>query len=104
MRTHTRRRYEAAGLRHCRRWLRRSPQYLVQLGERCCRTPEDFKAWSQNLGHEGVLTTFSSYGEVSPRRQGEIIRGLGLRQAEGELSEENLLLALRRLAGEGRLG
>ena len=49
---------------------------LVWLGEVVCKTPEDFKAWSQNLGHEGVLTTFYSYGEVADRRQGEIIRGL----------------------------
>ena len=28
-----------------------------------CKTPEEYKAWSQNLGHEGVLTTFCSYGE-----------------------------------------
>jgi len=49
---------------------------LVQLGETVCRTPEEFKAWSQNLGHEDVLTTFYSYGEVGSRRQGEIIRDL----------------------------
>ncbi len=47
---------------------------LVQLGERICKTPEEFKAWSQNLGHEQVLTTFTSYGAVSRQRQGEIIR------------------------------
>jgi len=44
------------------------------------RTPEDFKAWSQNLGHEKVLTTFYSYGEVGNRRQGEIIKGLATPQ------------------------
>lgn len=49
---------------------------LVQLGQTVCKTPEDFKAWSQNLGHEGVLTTFLSYGQVATRRQGEIIRDL----------------------------
>ncbi|MFH1980360.1 MAG: tyrosine-type recombinase/integrase [Pseudomonadota bacterium] len=49
---------------------------LVQLGQKVCRTPEQFKAWSQNLGHEKVLTTFLSYGEVSCARQGEIIHGL----------------------------
>jgi integrase len=38
---------------------------LAQLGERLCHTPEEFKAWSQNLGHEQVLTTFSSYGQVA---------------------------------------
>ena len=50
---------------------------LAQLGERMCRTPEEFKAWSQNLGHEQVLTTFSSYGQVAHERQAELIRGLG---------------------------
>lgn len=49
---------------------------LVQLGETLCRTPEEFKAWSQNLGHEQVLTTFTSYGHVPPDRQREIISGL----------------------------
>ena len=50
---------------------------LVQLGERVCKTPEEFKAWSQNLGHEHVLTTFTSYGAVAYHRQAELIRGLG---------------------------
>ena len=49
---------------------------LSQLGERICRTPEEFKAWSQNLGHENVLTTFTSYGEVSLHRQAELLKGL----------------------------
>ena len=50
---------------------------LALLGERLCRTPEQFKAWSQNLGHEKVLTTFSAYGVVGAARQSEIIRELG---------------------------
>jgi len=49
---------------------------LVRLGQAVCQTPEEFKAWSQNLGHEKVLTTFLSYGQVESPRQGEIIRGL----------------------------
>lgn len=49
---------------------------LVQLGQARCRTAEEFKAWSQNLGHEGVLTTFISYGRISDERQGELIRSL----------------------------
>jgi integrase len=53
---------------------------LVQLGQEVCRTPEQFKAWSQNLGHEKVLTTFLSYGEVACQRQGEIIRDLAAPQ------------------------
>lgn len=47
---------------------------LVRFGQELCRSPEEFKAWSQNLGHEGVLTTFFSYGSVSSERQSEIMR------------------------------
>lgn len=50
---------------------------LAMLGERTCRTPEEFKAWSQNLGHEGVLTTLFAYGTVSDHRQREIITSMG---------------------------
>ncbi|MFK8253131.1 tyrosine-type recombinase/integrase [Ancylobacter terrae] len=49
---------------------------LARLGEQVCRTPEEFKAWSQNLGHEKVLTTFTSYGQVARERQHDIIRSL----------------------------
>ena len=49
---------------------------LAQFGEKCCQSPEEFKAWSQNLGHEDVLTTFRNYGEVASARQGEVIRDL----------------------------
>ncbi len=49
---------------------------LVRLGEDLCKSPEEFKAWSQNLGYEKVLTTFTSYGSVACDRQGEILRGL----------------------------
>lgn len=47
---------------------------LALLGGQRCKTPEEYKAWSQNLGHEHVLTTFCSYGDVSDYRQIEIIR------------------------------
>ncbi|HEY3524671.1 MAG TPA: site-specific integrase, partial [Nitrososphaeraceae archaeon] len=53
---------------------------LARLGEVICKTPEAFKAWSQNFGHERVLTTFTSYGQVESHRQGEIIRGLAVPQ------------------------
>ena len=47
---------------------------LALLGGQRCRTPEEYKAWSQNLGHEHVLTTFCGYGDVSGYRQSEIMR------------------------------
>ena len=64
----------------------------MQLGERTCRSPEEFKAWSQNLGHEQVLTTFTSYGAVSAHRQAELIRGLS-NADPGEPTLEALLKA-----------
>ncbi|MEA1940675.1 MAG: tyrosine-type recombinase/integrase [Pseudomonadota bacterium] len=78
---------------------------LVALGERYCRTPEDFKAWSQNLGHEQVLTTFTSYGPVAENRQGEILATLGgEREAmdqPGDLDPETLA-AVRAIMRAGR--
>ncbi len=53
---------------------------LVRLGQDRCKSPEEFKAWSQNLGHEKVLTTFTSYGAVACDRQGEILRCLATPQ------------------------
>ena len=54
---------------------------LVQLAYELKLDAEQFKAWSQNLGHENCLTTFSSYGEIQPSRQAEIIRGLARRSS-----------------------
>ena len=50
---------------------------LVQRAYELKLDAEQFKAWSQNLGHEHCLTTFSSYGHLPAHRQAEIIRGLG---------------------------
>jgi len=47
---------------------------LALLGGDLCEKAEHYKAWSQNLGHEGVLTTLSSYGHFSSHRQTEIMR------------------------------
>lgn len=50
---------------------------LVQLGYKLCQgNIEALKAWSQNLGHAGMLVTITSYGNISPHRQGEIIKEL----------------------------
>ena len=49
------------------------PATLVEL-----REAMQFEAAGQNLGHEGVLTTFSSYGAVASRRQGQIIQTLAM--------------------------
>lgn len=89
--------FEAAGLPYFNPHSFRDT--LAGLGEKLCRTPEDFKAWSQNLGHDKVLTTFYSYGEVQPQRQAEIIRGLNTSQSESGLDEDRIAEAIfRRMA------
>ena len=41
-----------------------------------CQTPERFKAWSLNLGHESIATTLSAYCPVSTERQRALIRAM----------------------------
>jgi integrase len=75
---------------------------LVRLGEEVCKSPEEFKAWSQNLGHEKVLTTFLNYGSVASERQGAIIRGLGtIRQSKQPGADDIVEAVFRRLRGSG---
>ena len=73
---------------------------LAQLGEQICNSPEEFKAWSQNLGHENVLTTYTSYGAVASRRQAILIRGLDGRSPTTEVcgTVETRLARLESLA------
>lgn len=77
---------------------------LVQLGQDVCTTPEQFKAWSQNLGHEKVLTTFLSYGAVACQRQGEIIRGLALPHQAMQPDVNELARAIAREMRNPELG
>ncbi len=46
---------------------------LGLLGQQITSTHEEFKAWSQNLGHESVDTTFRSYGHIGEFRQAELM-------------------------------
>lgn len=39
-----------------------------------CKNIEEIQAWSQNLGHESPVTTFTSYGQMDPYRQGEVLK------------------------------
>jgi integrase len=67
---------------------------LARLAGTCCTTAETFKAWSQNLGHDGVLTTFTSYGQVDRNRQREIISSFSA--ANGQSVPEDRILAIAR--------
>ena len=56
-------------------------------------SPERMKAWSQNLGHSDVLTTFTSYGTVPAHRQGELIRMDGAGGGASSTPDDTALLA-----------
>lgn len=99
--------FEAAGLPYFNPHSFRDT--LVQLGERTCPTIEGFKAWSQNLGHERVMTTLTSYGTVAPHRQAELIRAMGAAKgAAGRLASAvdpalvaQVLAVMQNLPGDG---
>ena len=67
---------------------------LVTLGQKICQSPEEFKSWSQNLGHEDVLTTLYSYGEVQQHRQGEIFQQLKLPRSSANQDVSELAKAI----------
>lgn len=72
---------------------------ITDLGQRTCQTPEQFKVWSQNLGHESPLTTFTSYGHVSPDRQAQVMHELAQpRQSPtAALTKDDLIEVMQRV-------
>jgi integrase len=63
---------------------------LARLGETLCQTPEEFKAWSQNLGHEDSLTTFIIYGYVDEYNQGRIMKNLSQNKNSEKVTLEEI--------------
>jgi len=72
---------------------------ISALGQRVCPNAEALKAWSQNMGHERVMTTLTSYGPVSSQRQAELLQDLGV---TGKRSRADLLNQLSVLTEELR--
>jgi len=64
-------------------------------------TPEEMKAWSQNLGHADVLTTFTSYGAVPAHRQGELIRATGRPTADNALDDPDVRALIAAIQAKG---
>lgn len=48
----------------------------------------EFKAWSQNLGHEGAMTTLTSYGKLSIEEQGLLVRQSAIPKSNDDLLEK----------------
>lgn len=91
--------FEAAGLPYANPHSLRNT--LAALGEKVCQSPEEFKAWSQNLGHEKVLTTFTSYGAVTSQRQAEILDRMhaGIEKLPESEAEDRIAKAVALLIG-----
>ncbi|TGD61191.1 helix-turn-helix domain-containing protein [Tabrizicola sp. WMC-M-20] len=53
---------------------------LAALGDKLCRTPEQRKAWSLNLGHASEAVTWTHYGKVDDARKAVIFAKFGLDQ------------------------
>jgi integrase len=76
---------------------------LVRYGQSLNLTVEEFKAWSQNLGHADMLTTLTNYGSVPVHRQGELIRAAGLANADADWTDDaDVQTLLKALAAKAR--
>lgn len=87
-----RRAFESAGLPYFNPHSFRD--MLVRYAMTLDLAPEAMKAWSQNLGHTEVMTTFTSYGSVPTHRQGELIRAAGPKATRGDGHASDQVAAL----------
>ncbi|MCJ2180828.1 tyrosine-type recombinase/integrase [Novosphingobium album (ex Hu et al. 2023)] len=62
-------------------------------------TAEELKAWSQNLGHSDLLTTFTSYGTVPLHKQAELIRAAGRKPANDLLDDPDIRALITKIRG-----
>ncbi|WP_336801070.1 tyrosine-type recombinase/integrase [Kaistia sp. MMO-174] len=72
---------------------------LVHLGRKVCRTDEEKKAWSQNLGHKHMRTTDDDYGHVDSERQFELLTAMAKRGEKG-LGDAEIVELLRAASPE----
>lgn len=91
--------FEGAGLRYHHPHSFRHT--LARLGQQVCQTPEHWRAWSQNLGHEHIMTTWNAYGQLPEHRQQEILQNLSAPsegKEPGDPSQAEIERVLRFLA------
>ncbi len=78
---------------------------LVHLAYDLGLDAEKMKAWSQNIGHEHILTTFSSYGSIPAHRQAAIIKGLSApASADEKTAQPEILKQIRELLDQADKG
>lgn len=49
---------------------------LIKMANDRCKTVEEFKAWSMNLGHDNIATTMGSYLPIPKQRKEELIKNM----------------------------
>lgn len=94
-------RSKEAGLRYYKpHSFRHAASHIAQSS---CRTPEQLRAVSQNLGHENIGTTITTYGKLDQFRLADVIRGMDFGPDTGsEITEtearvlENMLRKARK--------
>lgn len=64
---------------------------LARFGQTLGLPIRTYKAWSKNLGHSNMMTTFSSYGDVPADEQAELIRSV---DPDGGKSDDKLAAAI----------
>jgi site-specific recombinase XerD len=69
----------------------------VHLAMRSARSAEEIRAISQNIGHENIGTTLTTYGKLDEYRVGEVVRQLHLRADDSEDLSETERAALEKL-------
>jgi integrase/recombinase XerD len=72
---------------------------LTQFGMELGIGEAGLKAWSQNLGHEDVLITLRSYGELPEHRQQELIRSAAHAKDDDAIALQIGRDAMRRMRG-----
>ncbi|HYD12860.1 MAG TPA: site-specific integrase [Allosphingosinicella sp.] len=68
---------------------------IARFGMSLCNSADKIKAWSQNLAHQDVLTTFTNYGSLTPEKQGEIILSMNSAEATDEQALDALFDLLK---------
>lgn len=71
-------------------------QTLVALAYDLNLGPRELKAWSQNLGHESLLTTLGSYGALGAAEQAEVMSKLATARPGQRSSQADAVALLRK--------
>ena len=67
--------------------------FLELVKDNYCKTSEQRKAWSYNLGHENEQITLTNYAKMTPDRRDDVFRKLSSKENQLD-DEKDLLLAL----------